>query len=271
MQKLRPSRLLLSGALAVGILVPALTVTGSLFPVTSAEAGTAAPPVVNVAMSGRVGANTFIRMAGARAGSGISEVVNSNFAGYLTTSAPNSIQAAFRVPSLLCPASGSFETAAGAEVQGPIGSSVSFENADLYMFCNNGTPSYSGSFVYGTSSAPTTTSWTFTPHPLDKIKLKITTGATFTEVAKDVTHPATSTVSGVCTACGGSEANVSMDIGPVTPFGSLTWKNVRVDGGTLASSTPTAYQDVNGSDVLITTSPISTGGTSFTNTFVASS
>jgi hypothetical protein len=267
----KTSRLILSGAFAVGVVVPALTVAESLLPIPAADAGAGVASVFNGTVNGHAGLNTIVGMSGQVTRTAISGVDNSNFAGYLTTSSPNSIQAVFHVPTLSCPATGTYETAAGIEVQGPIGSSVAFENDDLYVFCNNGTASYRGSFVYGSSNAPTMTSWTFTPHVGDKLKLKITTGATFSTVVKDVTHPATSSVSGVCSACGGSEANVSMDIGPVPPFGTVTWKNVKVNGATLAASSPTAYQDVNGSDVLITTSPITSGGTSFTNTFVASS
>lgn len=255
---------MLSGTLALGALVPAVTVVGSLLSLQGADAGAATPVGVQAEAAGHA-VNAYVRVPGRTVGS-VTPQVNSNFAGYLTVQNPTSIQAVFHVPTLACPASGTYETSAGANVEG----ASDFENAFVYMFCINGSASYSGSFVYGPDGSPTVTSWRFTPRAGDKIKLKITTGATFTVTAKDVTMGRTSSVTGTCSGCNRTEANASMQIGPVPPFGTLDWTHVKVNGVALASSNPTLYQDVNGSDVLITTSAI-TGGTSFTNTFVASS
>jgi Peptidase A4 family len=270
----RPSRLFRSGTLSVGtlsvgVLVPSLAVLGSLLPISTASAEPAPAPVVMNGTGAHVVANTFVRGTD-EARSGISGVTDSNFAGYIFFDAPTSVTATFKVPVLSCPAGGGYETSAGASLQGPSGSTINFENAYVYMFCENGAASYTGSFVTGSSSSPTLTPWTFTPAAGDKIKLKITTGTNFSDTAKDVTQATSSSVSGPCSSCGGSVGGVSMSIGPVPPFGSVDWTQVMVDGGTLAASDPDRYQDVNGSDLLIKTSRI-TGGTAFKNTFVASS
>jgi hypothetical protein len=267
----RARRLILLSTLSAGILVPAVNLAGPLLPVSTANAEThAMAAALDGTVRNQVVADTFVPTPHAT-GSGISGVTDSNFAGYIFFNTPSSLTAAFKVPALSCPASGFYETSAGAVLSGPSGSTVSFENAFVYMFCENGASSYSGSFVTGNSSSPTDTPWTFTPVAGDKIKLKITTSASFLDVATDVTQAKSSSVSGPCSSCGGSEGGVSMSIGPVPPFGTVNWSHVTVDGGTLAASNPNRYQDVNGSDVLITTSRITGGGTSFTNAFVASS
>jgi hypothetical protein len=265
----RASRRFLPGLFASGVL-PALAIAGSTMPVSAAAAEPVAPVVVvNGSLGGHV-ANLFTRVLHAT-GNRISAVTNSNFAGYIFFNSPTSLTATLKVPHLSCPASGFYETSAGAELQGPVSSSISFENAYVYMFCENGAASYSGSFVTGSASNPTMTPWTFTPAAGDKVKLRIVTAANFSDMVKDVTQTKSSSVSGPCSSCGGSEGGVSMSIGPAPPFGTVNWTHATVDGGTLAASDPDRYQDVNGSDVLITTSKITGGGSSFTNTFVASS
>jgi hypothetical protein len=264
----RTKRLVLSGTVAVGALVPALTVAGSPLAV-SANARAAAPFVTRGEVGGH-DANTFTDV-GEATGSRVPEVAGSTLAGYLTTSSPTSIQATMRVPPLFCPGSGSFETSAGVALQGPNETPVALEIDRVYLSCENGVPSYEGRFVYEMGASITSVPWTFTPRVGDELEFKITSGVIFSAVVKDVTRRAKSSVSATCRACAGAAADVSMESAPVPPFTKVNWTQVRVNSGTLAASHPTRYEEVNGSDVLIKTSRITGGGTAFMNRFVASS
>ncbi len=201
-------------------------------------------------------------------------VVNkSNFAGYLFTNAPTAVTATFTVPSLDC-TSVTGQVIIGAGVEGPFGpSGAGFVNADLLAACFGGTAHYSGSFGSGTTGGGTSTPWSFTPVAGDRLAITVATpsGTSYQMKVRDATQAKGSKRSGSCSSCGGGTGSIEVNGNTPPPFGTIRWSSVTVNGGTLAAAGPMRYEQVNGTHVLIRTSAISSSGTSFTSTFVASS
>jgi hypothetical protein len=203
----------------------------------------------------------------------VAEPANSTsqgFAGYsLTqTTAITSASTAFTLPSLACPATGSFGILAVAELANSNSHTAAVGGA--LIACINGSASYRPFvFINGVQTTPG-----LTLAAGDKLTVAVNQDKTTASVIiTDLTHPATRTLSG----SGGRDREASIGdfavaIGGqpsgIPPFGRIIFSHDDINGVALGSLNPTAIDMVApGGTVQITTSTLTHGGNSFRTTF----
>ena len=195
------------------------------------------------------------------------------FAGYQTTVAAGSATssaARFTVPKLSCTtATRAITPEAGVAVNNYKTSSFAF----VITGCVNGKATYFPGLVVNGKE----TDYTNTPLSAgDVINLsaRVTTSGTTVQVA-DVTKGVTKKLTGAGASANaawiGDDAAVSGSTGKllgVPKFGTLTFTNCLIDGGTLAVSLPHEYQRVNSTNtVTIATGSLSSTGTAFATNY----
>jgi len=191
------------------------------------------------------------------------------FAGYQTAVPAGSatvVTASFAVPTLSCTTT---DRAFAADVGVPVNNNKTVSLAGVIIGCSNGTAvSYPSVLVNGTETD-------YTANPVaagDVIDLttKVSTNRTRVQVT-DVTTGVTQKIIGAGASASAayigddSWDNSSGQLEHVPDFGKLAFKNSILDGKTLASWHPHAYQRVNSIGTLqITTGGFWPGGTAFT-------
>lgn len=202
-----------------------------------------------------------------------SVVSSDGLAGYLATheSMPlTSFDATVTLPTIACPAGGTFTSEISTQVDGNLSGGSFFELA-----CRAGTADYTG-IASASATGPTgptgTKVKTVPVSPGDEVETAITfttAASTTSEMVKvtDVTSGFTVKMK-VSTTAGGD--TYGWDILPsnlaVAPFGTIAWSGVKLNGGSLSATTLTKFVTVdNATDgPLVSVSTIS--GTKFTMT-----
>jgi hypothetical protein len=190
------------------------------------------------------------------------------FAGYQTAVRAGSATvatASFTVPALSCP---TFARGIAPDVGVPANNYQTVSVAFLFTGCVNGRPVYyPGLVVNGTETDYTTTP--FAAGDVINLTTKVSVNRTRVQVT-DVTTGVTKMIIG--TGARASAAYFGEDgwyssgaLLHVPDFRKLTFKNCLIDGKTLASWNPHAYQRVNShGTVQISTGGLWPGGTAFT-------
>lgn len=255
-----------ASAAAVAVAAGALAVPA----ITGGVGKGADAPVLTVDRSGVLQTQSVAATAGSTT---TAAVPSDGLAGYLATnrSAPlTSFDATVVVPTITCPASGTFTSEISTQVDGNLSGGTFFE-----LTCRAGTASYSG-IASASATGPTgptgTKVKTVPLSPGDEIETAITfasSASTTTETVKatDVTSGFAVRLKASTTAGGDT---YGWDILPsniaVVPFGTLHWSGVKLDGGSLSATTLTKFVTVsNATDgPLVSTSTVS--GSKFTMT-----
>jgi hypothetical protein len=195
-------------------------------------------------------------------------IVNSTFfAGYEATVAAGSATtstARFRVPKLTCTSATRAITAvAGVEVK----DYVTFSSAALAVEC------FSNAAVYFPELTVNGTQYNYQTSPayagnVIELSAKVTTAGT-TVTVKDVTRGVTKTKTGAGASANAPYVGDSGSASLAVPaFGTITFRDCKVDGATLKSKRPTEYQRQSSSGVLqISTGSLSATGTKFATHF----
>ncbi len=247
------------------------TVAAASIALMASPSGGAGTPVQHWADQIKGSVVTPVELPGVSRESALSATSNtSNFAGYTFSDGARALTATFEVPTVTCPSSGSQVLIPWSEIGGPAG----FGETVMDITCTNGVVTFSGDNLYTDFSNSKTISkvWTFTPSVGDDISMEINmpSSGSFTLKATDVTRDKSTTLTGTCPGCGGSNGSIQVFPSslPAPSFEAIQWANVTVNGGTLQATDPTEYVDVGGSPstVLVSTSAIESNGESFTNT-----
>ena len=192
---------------------------------------------------------------------------NTGFAGYVA--APTGISAAsakFVLPTITCPNStGNYGVAPGVFLSG---TSV-FTGGGVEAACSAGVVSYTVAIILNGTE---TKSFAGTPGDTYSVSVSETTTASKVTV-KDVTHVASKTSTGAGgavtqTQLGDDSIDFNGVQGGVPTFTSNAFKAGKIDAGTVGAASPTAFNMVNSSNVvLILTGALNTTGNGWKETF----
>ncbi|MHB1582329.1 MAG: hypothetical protein ACYCU7_10615 [Acidimicrobiales bacterium] len=266
-------RMWLYGGLAsvVGVAVPVTMGTGGVAQAASA-------PVVAVPSAGGVVMAPAATSGGAASTTTVRSV---NSAGYL--SSPSGGIAAFGatviVPTVTCAAGETTSNDASVQVDATQSSGGFGIGSSVTLSCNNGTASYgAGLFVTGKGkplAGPVL--------PGDKLvtTVHLTTVSGTTTATARIVDLTTKDAVNIKATTTGILSSYGWDIfqgtqgQPVVNFGTLLWRNAKVNGATLGSTSPQRFVLVSATGktghVLVSTSLINSTGKGFTNKFVAAS
>jgi hypothetical protein len=197
---------------------------------------------------------------------------NRTFAGYQTavpTGSATVLTASFTVPALACTTT---DRAIAADAGVLVNNYKSGSLAGVFTGCVSGTAVYYPSVVVNGTETDYTTSPIAAGDVID-LTTKVSTNRTRVQVT-DVTTGVTQKIIGAGASASAayigddSWINSSGQLEHVPDFGKLAFKNSILDGKTLASWHPHAYQRVNSIGTLqITTGGFWPGGTTFTTHF----
>ncbi len=199
-----------------------------------------------------------------------SSTATSDWAGYWLTNAPLTLASTVKVPVVHCPSGGNSLLTEWTYLQGSVG----FAAEALEIACNNGSLAYSGQSYYEPTGSPSggkDVAWSFSPAAGNLITsdVSVKTNGSLAIDVSDTTHSKSTSLTGSCAACAGSDGGVQTfpSTAPVPSFGTVDWTGVTVNGGSLQSVKPTLVDDSCGGKVVVTTSSIAANGTAFTNSY----
>jgi hypothetical protein len=198
------------------------------------------------------------------------------FAGYVTpTGAVHSASGRVKVPAVTCPSSGGAALDESIQIYSP-----SDEGAEMFVeeSCYKGAATYYGTTAITTAGGDVTyknVPFKISPGNVISTHATVSARGVLKVTTENMTTKKSSSQSGK-TKAGAKYYGLAYDQNelptlPIPKFKGLSWTSVKVDGKPIAKTHPKAYDMVNKANhhLLIKTSKLSSSGTSFINTFVA--
>jgi hypothetical protein len=190
----------------------------------------------------------------------------SNFAGYQASPGHlNSASTAFTVPVLSCPRRG----VVGITPEVQLANSSKFSGGGVFAVCQGGGSQYFAFAVIKNSQ----TNLSMPIRSGDQMTVSASETSSGTSVTvTDLTHRASKTTTGpggavTSTAIGDGGVLSNGVLVGVPPFGKLAFSQCYVNGASLGSTAPTAFDRVKGTTLQIKTAPLNALGNKFTTTF----